>query len=90
MRWGRWEGEVLLWMAYVCVAAGVFEDGAVEGWVVEWTREGMSGLSLRGGWEGVGTVLDTFPWVEALHGRTGRALFERCTSRLGNGIIGSI
>lgn len=90
LRWGRWEEEVMLWMVFVCVAAGVFEEREVEGWVLEWAREGMSGLGLAGGWEGVGAVLDRFPWVEALHGRKGRALLERCTSRLGNGIMGSI
>ena len=75
---GRWEGEVLLWVWFVGVAAEVFGDGDVEGLVVLKTREVLSLLGLRD-WQSVVRVLRGFPWVHALHGERGRAHFERCT-----------
>ena len=74
---GRWEAEVFLWMLFVGVAAEVFENGDVEGWQVLRTREVLGRLGLED-WGSVVGLLKGFPWVEALHGRSGHAHFERC------------
>jgi hypothetical protein len=69
--------EVMLWMLFVGVAAGVFGGGDMEQWVVSRTGEVVQSLGLRD-WESVARVLETFPWIEVLHGRKGRAHWERC------------
>ncbi|KAK4038132.1 hypothetical protein C8A01DRAFT_17750 [Parachaetomium inaequale] len=73
-RWGR---EAVLWMLFVGDAAGVFDIGGVDGWVIPRTAEVVRCLGLCE-WESVGRVLGRFPWVDALHARKGRAHWERC------------
>jgi hypothetical protein len=68
--------EVMLWMLFVGVAAGVLAGGDMEQWVVSKTGEVMQSLGLRD-WESVATVLETFPWIEVLHGRKGLEHWER-------------
>jgi hypothetical protein len=76
--------EVMLWMLFVGVAAGVFGGGDMEQWVVSKTGEVVQSLGLRD-WESVARVLGRFPWIEVLHGSKGwehwarsRGLFLSC------------
>ncbi|KAK4118255.1 hypothetical protein N657DRAFT_404290 [Parathielavia appendiculata] len=72
-------GELLLWMLFVGVSSGVFEVRyASGGWVAVKTGEVMRSLGLvDADWESVTSVLERFPWIDALHGRKGRVHWER-------------
>jgi hypothetical protein len=74
---GEGDKEVMLWMLFVGVAAGVLGGGDMDGWVAVKTGEMMRSLGLCD-WESVARVLEKFPWIEVLHGRKGRAHWERC------------
>ncbi|KAL2131203.1 hypothetical protein VTI74DRAFT_5406 [Chaetomium olivicolor] len=72
-----WEWEVVLWMIFIGVAAEVFDESDVEGWVVPKAREAVGALGL-GTWENVVNVLRRWPWIDALHGKRGREFWEWC------------
>ncbi|GAB1312802.1 hypothetical protein MFIFM68171_03012 [Madurella fahalii] len=81
------EGEMLLWMVFVCMATGVF-DAEDEVWLVPRTVEILGALGLDvasgvGGWEGVAQRLEQFPWIDEMHGKKGRAYWNRVVNLAG-------
>jgi hypothetical protein len=66
--------QLLLWVLLVG-RASVFTD-LDECWLVPKMREIGVALELRT-WEDIWCVLIQFPWVNLVHGRAGRALWEK-------------
>jgi hypothetical protein len=65
--------KVFLWVLFIG-RASVFND-LCDWWIVPKIREIHIDLNLRT-WEDVRKILSRFPWVDSVHGQSGRALRE--------------
>ncbi|KAK3301880.1 uncharacterized protein B0T15DRAFT_325857 [Chaetomium strumarium] len=74
-----WEWESVLWMTFVGVAALVYHESDIEEWAVTKAAECVAALGLVA-WEDAVNVLGRWPWIDALHGKRGLGLWERCSA----------
>ena len=69
--------EMLLWTLFIG-AASIFRRPD-DAWLIPKTTQTMHALELHT-WEDVVRTLVKFPWVNAVHGQAGKALWHRSTS----------
>lgn len=64
--------EVRVWMLFVAGLSAVTDED--DGWLVPLLARQLSGEST---WDGIRRLLKRFLWIDAIHDKDGRALFDR-------------
>ena len=72
----RVDREVILWILFVGRASAFGE--ADDEWLIPKMAETMRTLGIDS-WEGVSSVIATFPWVSDIHGKSAQALWYKST-----------